>query len=64
MEAKKQTSKSDRDSQRLTENKLVVTGEEREGGGVEWGRELRGTNYMDKINKLQGYVIQHREYSQ
>ena len=28
-----------------TENKLVVTSGEREGGGAIWGRRLRGTNY-------------------
>ena len=26
-------------------NKLVVTKGKREGGGTNWGRELRGTNY-------------------
>ena len=32
---------------RLTdiENKLVVTGEKREGGGARWGRRLRDTSY-------------------
>ena len=27
------------------------------------GRGLRGTNYYVK-NELQGYIVQHREYSQ
>ena len=30
-----------------TENKLVVTSGEREGGGQDKGRGLRGTNYID-----------------
>ena len=25
------------------------------------GRELRDTNHWYKINKLQGYIVQHRE---
>ena len=47
------------------ENKLVVTRGEREGG---WGKigvgdqEIQTTMY--KINKLQGYIVHHREYSQ
>ena len=47
------------------QNKLVVTGGEREG----WKGKIRVGDYeaqtiMYKINKLQRYVIQHREYSQ
>jgi len=46
----------------------VVTSGKREEGrgkGVE-GRKLRGTNYdvMYKINKLQRYTVQHRDYGQ
>ena len=31
--------------------------------GQDKGRGLRGTNIMYKINKLQEYIVQHREYS-
>ena len=31
--------------------------------GQDRGRGVRGTT-MYKINKLQGYIVQHREYSQ
>ena len=34
------------------------------GEGQDRGRGLRGTNYYVLINKVQGYIIQHREYSQ
>ena len=34
------------------------------GEGQDRGRELRGTNVVMYINKLQGYIVQHREYSQ
>ena len=35
------------------------------GVGRDRGRGLRGTNIaMYKVNKLQGYMVQHREYSQ
>ena len=46
----------------------MVTSGEREGGGVRLGKigvgdwEIQITMY--KINKIQIYVIQHREYSQ
>ena len=34
------------------------------GVGQDRGRGLRGTNIaMYKVNKLQGYIVQHREYS-
>ena len=47
-----------------TEKKLVVTIEKREGGGISYGdRRLRSTNYYLQ-NKLQGHIVQHREYSQ
>ena len=32
-------------------------------GGGKTGMGLRGTNYHVQ-NKLQGYIVQHREYSQ
>lgn len=33
--------------------------------GQDRGRGLRGTNIaMYKVNKLQEYIVQHREYSQ
>ena len=32
-------------------------------GGLHRGRGLRGTNYYAQ-NKLQGYIVQHGEYSQ
>ena len=31
--------------------------------GQDRGRELRSINSMYKIHKLQGYIVQHREYS-
>jgi len=37
------------------------------GEGHTQGRRLKGANYfcsVYKINKLQGYIAQHREYSQ
>ena len=34
------------------------------GGGARRGKGLRGTAIMYKINKLQGYIVQYREYSQ
>ena len=48
---------------RDTENKLVVASELR---GQDRGKGLRGTDYntMYKINKLQGYSVQHRKHSQ
>ena len=54
---------------RLTdiENKLVVTSGEREGGRGKIGvgeEEVQTIDTMYKINKLQGYIIQHKEYSQ
>ena len=47
---------------RLTniENKLVATS----GEGQDDGRVLTNTNYIYKINKLQEYIVQHREFSQ
>ena len=33
-------------------------------GDGRWGRGLRTTKYYHKTNKLQGYIVQHREYSQ
>ena len=47
-----------------TENKLVTTSGEREEQGQKRGRRLRGTNYIRKINKQQGYIVQHKEYGQ
>ena len=47
------------------ENKLVVTSGEGEGGRGTIG--VRGSvvqTTMYKINELQGYIVQHREYSQ
>ena len=47
------------------ENTLMVTSGEREGGGAQnRGRRLRGQTIRCKINRLQGYIVQHREYSQ
>ena len=43
---------------------LVVTSGEGEGEEIDRGRGLRGSNYMNKINKPQGYIVRHREYSQ
>ena len=40
---------------------MVTSEEEGRGEGKDKGRVLRGTMY--KINKLPGYVVQHREYS-
>ena len=52
---------------RLTdiENKPVVASGERGGGRRNvrvWEEGIQTT--MCKINKLQGYIVQHREYSQ
>ena len=52
---------------RLTdlENNLVVTGQEREvGWRHDKGRGLEVQTTMYKINKLQGSIVQNREYSQ
>ena len=47
------------------ENKLVVTrGKREEGEEQDRGRGLRGRTTKYIINKLQGYSVQHREYSQ
>ena len=46
-------------------NKWAVTSREREGGKdkIEEGdKKVKTTIY--KINKPQGYIVQHREYSQ
>ena len=45
---------------------MVTGGKKEEGSGkITNGRGLRVTNYkMYKINKLQGYIVQHRKYSQ
>ena len=32
--------------------------------GQDRGKGLKGTNYYCKINKLQRYIVHHREYSQ
>ena len=68
MESKKikQTSEYNKRN-RLTdiENKLVFISGEREVGRGKIGvgdEEVQTTMY--KINKLQGYIVQHREYSQ
>ena len=48
-----------------TENKLLVTSRERKGGRGKRGvgdYEVQTT--VDKINKLQGCILQHRGYSQ
>ena len=48
-----------------TENNLVVTRGERGKGRSKIGKgnyEVQTTRY--KINKLQGYSVQHKEYSQ
>ena len=49
------------------ENTLMVTSGEREGGreiGVEDLCLLKAQIIRCKINRLQGYIVQHREYSQ
>ena len=51
--------KEEIDSQ-IQRKKLVVTSGEGEGEGTNRRRGLRDTT-MYKINKLQGYFIQHRE---
>ena len=50
---------------RLTdaENKPVITGGGKDGGGAIQGWGLRGTNYY-VYNKLQGSIAQHMEYIQ
>ena len=60
----KQTSKYNK-KETDSENKLVVTSGEREGGRGKIGeedQEVQTTMY--KINKLQGYTVQHRKHSQ
>ena len=42
----------------------MTTSGEREEQGQKIGRRLRGTNYIRKINKQQGYIVQHKEYGQ
>ena len=42
-----------------TEKKLVITSEE----GKDRGTKLRDTISMYRINKQEGYILQHREYS-
>ena len=43
---------------------VVVTNEKREGGGARQGQGVKIQITMYKINKLQGYIVQHREYNQ
>ena len=46
-------------------NKLVVTSGERVGRrGKSAVGDLEAQTTMYEINKLQGYIVQHREYSQ
>ena len=45
---------------RYIENTLVVTSGEREAGRDSIGVQTT----MYKINELQGYIVQHRQYSQ
>ena len=47
----------------VIQSKLVVTRGRGQREGQDSGRGLRGTTYNVQ-NKLQGYIIQHREYSQ
>ena len=51
MESKKHN-KQNRSSFTDTEIKVVVISGERERGGTHRGRELRGINIMQEINKL------------
>ena len=57
----KEYNKTETDSD--TENKLVVTSGEREEGGA---REEKGIkrHKLLLLNKLQRYIVQHKEYSQ
>ena len=41
----------------------MVTSGERERGGQDKGRGLRGTNYCVQNNKLQGYTVKHSKYN-
>lgn len=60
----KQTSENnEKETDPDIENKIGVTSAERAVGRGKTGRRLRGTNFMYKINKLQGYIIQHREHN-
>ena len=45
------------------ENKLEVTSREKEGGRVKMGQGIKRYKpaTMHEINKLQGYIVQHRE---
>ena len=46
------------------ENKLVLTGGERKEEEQDTGKGLRDANYYVWYRKLQGHIVQYREYSQ
>ena len=64
MESKNQTNKTkQKQTPRYTEQTSGYQWGEGSRKGQDRGRGLRCTNYYFKINKVQGYIVQRKEYS-